>query len=384
MGNTPTNAPYEGRFVERLVDWWEERPERALPAPVPAASARQGVGASAFAPARGRERRPPAGAELHGSRGARRSCFSTPTRSSRTRGRSCSTRSSTTARRSASSTTKALLPGESWAAKNVVGKHYEELAASGAFYRAESFEEVVAGHRARARGAGRAGRRPAARRARGRGRGRRARRRAGGRRDRRGRRSRRAGRCRADSHASGVGSRRSRERPGCRRRAPRARARRVRDRRRSRFRLPTGSDLGTYLRASFELRASEVVLPAGAARARAGHGRRLGGASRARARSPPRSRWRLLYALSILCWWRVARRVGAAAGPRARGAAARLPELRAPVPPARERRALRGRVRARRAAHGSARRVAHVRASRRGRARRLALLVLVRPVSQML
>ena len=36
-------------------------------------------------------------------------------------------------------------PGESWAAKNVVGKHYEELAASGAFYRAESFEEVVAG-----------------------------------------------------------------------------------------------------------------------------------------------------------------------------------------------------------------------------------------------
>ena len=36
-------------------------------------------------------------------------------------------------------------PGESWAAKNVVGKHYEELAASGAFHRAERFEEVVAG-----------------------------------------------------------------------------------------------------------------------------------------------------------------------------------------------------------------------------------------------
>ena len=36
-------------------------------------------------------------------------------------------------------------PGESWAAKNVVGKHYQELAASGAFYRAERFEEVVAG-----------------------------------------------------------------------------------------------------------------------------------------------------------------------------------------------------------------------------------------------
>jgi hypothetical protein len=36
-------------------------------------------------------------------------------------------------------------PGESWAAKNVIGKHYEELAASGAFYPAESFDEVVAG-----------------------------------------------------------------------------------------------------------------------------------------------------------------------------------------------------------------------------------------------
>ncbi len=29
-------------------------------------------------------------------------------------------------------------PGESWAAKNVVGEHYQELAASGAFYRAEA------------------------------------------------------------------------------------------------------------------------------------------------------------------------------------------------------------------------------------------------------
>jgi hypothetical protein len=35
--------------------------------------------------------------------------------------------------------------GESWAAKNVVGKHYEELARSSAFYGARSFEEVVAG-----------------------------------------------------------------------------------------------------------------------------------------------------------------------------------------------------------------------------------------------
>ena len=36
-------------------------------------------------------------------------------------------------------------PGESWAAKNVVGEHYRELAGSGAFSTAESFDEVVVG-----------------------------------------------------------------------------------------------------------------------------------------------------------------------------------------------------------------------------------------------
>jgi CDP-glycerol glycerophosphotransferase (TagB/SpsB family) len=36
-------------------------------------------------------------------------------------------------------------PGESYALKNVIGEHYRELAESSAFYRAESFEEVVAG-----------------------------------------------------------------------------------------------------------------------------------------------------------------------------------------------------------------------------------------------
>ena len=69
-------------------------------------------------------------------------------------------------------------PGESWAAKNVVGEHYEELAASGAFHRAESFDEVVAGIE-RARDApGRARRGAAARRRPGRRRGRRPRGRA--------------------------------------------------------------------------------------------------------------------------------------------------------------------------------------------------------------
>ena len=36
-------------------------------------------------------------------------------------------------------------PAESWAAKSVIGEHYRDVAASGAFHRAGSFDEVVAG-----------------------------------------------------------------------------------------------------------------------------------------------------------------------------------------------------------------------------------------------
>jgi CDP-glycerol glycerophosphotransferase (TagB/SpsB family) len=38
-------------------------------------------------------------------------------------------------------------PGESWAAKNVVGEHYRDLVRSGAFLRAETFDDVIAGIR---------------------------------------------------------------------------------------------------------------------------------------------------------------------------------------------------------------------------------------------
>ena len=36
-------------------------------------------------------------------------------------------------------------PGESWAAKNVLGEHYRELMSSGAFTLADSFDAVVHG-----------------------------------------------------------------------------------------------------------------------------------------------------------------------------------------------------------------------------------------------
>ena len=38
-GNTPSNAPYEGRFVERLVGWWEQSGGGTPPAPASAAPA---------------------------------------------------------------------------------------------------------------------------------------------------------------------------------------------------------------------------------------------------------------------------------------------------------------------------------------------------------
>ena len=53
-------------------------------------------------------------------------------------------------------------PGESWALKNVVGEHYRELIESGAFLRADRFEDVVVRHPALPRSAGRARRGAAA------------------------------------------------------------------------------------------------------------------------------------------------------------------------------------------------------------------------------
>ena len=70
-GNTPSNAPYEGRFVERIVAWWEERGGlRGLPAAAPASPARRPVaGALRRGGRSGGCRRP--GGQLHRPPGAR-------------------------------------------------------------------------------------------------------------------------------------------------------------------------------------------------------------------------------------------------------------------------------------------------------------------------
>jgi hypothetical protein len=143
-GNTPTNAPFEGRFVERLVAWWGESgaSERfsLLFRPHP----RDGRWHERFAAARNRE-----GAHVQAS-----SYTDIETLACLLQHAGCVVSNAGTILLDSLVNDRPAVcvlydegapPGESWAAKNVTGEHYRELMRSDAFYRAESFEEVVAG-----------------------------------------------------------------------------------------------------------------------------------------------------------------------------------------------------------------------------------------------
>ena len=143
MGNTPTNAPYEGRFVQRLLSWWDESARdrfQLLLRPHPRDREwRERFGEAAGRP--GVHVQEPSYTDLeeltvllqHGD---------------------CVVANAGTILLDALANDRPVVcvlydegapQGESWAAKNVVGEHYRELAGSGAFYTAESFEQVVAG-----------------------------------------------------------------------------------------------------------------------------------------------------------------------------------------------------------------------------------------------
>ncbi len=143
LGNTPTNAPYEGRLVERLVTWWEEVARdrfqllfRAHP--------RDREWEERYRHALGRK-------GIH---------VQEPSFTDLEQLTTLLQHANVAVANAGTVFLDALVndrpavcvlydegapPGESWAAKNVLGKHYEELVASGAFYRAESFDEVVEG-----------------------------------------------------------------------------------------------------------------------------------------------------------------------------------------------------------------------------------------------
>lgn len=144
MGNTPTNAPYEGRFVERLVMWWNDQARerfQLLFRPHP----RDRDWRVRFAAATGRREgvvvQEPSYTDLdalatllqHGDVVVCNAGTILLDALVNERPAVCVLYD------------EGAPAGESWAAKNVIGKHYEELAASGAFYRAGRLEEVVTG-----------------------------------------------------------------------------------------------------------------------------------------------------------------------------------------------------------------------------------------------
>jgi hypothetical protein len=143
MGNTPTNAPYEDRFVERLVGWWETDGRGRLSLlfrPHP----RDRVWRDRFAAALATE-----GVHVQEASFTDLEVLATLLQHA-----ACVVANAGTILLEAIVNDRPAVcvlydegapPGESWALKNVIGEHYRELAASAAFHRAERFEDVVAG-----------------------------------------------------------------------------------------------------------------------------------------------------------------------------------------------------------------------------------------------
>jgi CDP-Glycerol:Poly(glycerophosphate) glycerophosphotransferase len=143
MGNTPANTPFEGRFVERMIEWWKaagpDRPE-LLFRPHP----------------RDKEWRERFRAALQTTGVAVQEASFTDFEDLAIVLAHCDC----VVANAGTILLDALVndrpsvcvlydegapTGESYAAKNVIGEHYRELAESSAFYRAETFEEVVRG-----------------------------------------------------------------------------------------------------------------------------------------------------------------------------------------------------------------------------------------------
>jgi hypothetical protein len=144
MGNTPTNTPYEGRFFTRLVDWWAEsaadRRFSLLFRPHP----RDGEWRERFSAALDRT-----GVGVQ-----------TPSHSDIDVLATLLQHVDAVVSNAGTVLLDALVndrpavcvlydegapADESWAAKSLIGEHYRDVAASGAFHEARSFEEVVVG-----------------------------------------------------------------------------------------------------------------------------------------------------------------------------------------------------------------------------------------------
>jgi CDP-glycerol:poly(glycerophosphate) glycerophosphotransferase len=143
MGNTPTNAPYEGRFVDRLVAWWRDRARDRL--------------SLLFRPhPRDREWRERFDA-AHGQDGVavqEPSFTDLETLAVLLQHGDVVVSNAGTILLDALANDRPAVcllydegapEGETWAMKNVSGEHYRPLFESNAFYRATRFDEVTAG-----------------------------------------------------------------------------------------------------------------------------------------------------------------------------------------------------------------------------------------------
>jgi CDP-glycerol glycerophosphotransferase (TagB/SpsB family) len=144
MGNTPTNAPYEQRFVERLVTYWEESGAVARFSLLFRPHPRDREWRERFAAALFRE----------GAAVQEPSFTDLETLAALLQHGECVVTNAGTILLDALVNDRPTVcvlydegapPGESWAVKNVSGEHYRQLMASDAFYRAERFEDVIAG-----------------------------------------------------------------------------------------------------------------------------------------------------------------------------------------------------------------------------------------------
>lgn len=144
MGNTPTNAPYEKSFVERVVRWWDETGARERLSLLFRPHPRDSDWEDRFSAARGRE-----GMHVQPASYTDLDVLATLLQHG-----SCVVSNAGTIVLDALVNDRPTVcvlydegapPGESWAAKNVLGEHYRRLVESAAFYRAHDFGEVVQG-----------------------------------------------------------------------------------------------------------------------------------------------------------------------------------------------------------------------------------------------
>jgi hypothetical protein len=144
MGNTPTNAPYEAQFVKRLVSWWEDSGARERFSLLFRPHPRDREWRERFAPALSRESvavQEPSFTDLetlavllqHGNAVVSNAGTILLDALVNDRPTVCVLYD------------EGAPPGDSWAMKNVSGDHYRRLMGSDAFYRADGFQDVVAG-----------------------------------------------------------------------------------------------------------------------------------------------------------------------------------------------------------------------------------------------